>query len=78
MIEHYTRLDEVEFYLNDIALKLDESTLRYNYNDCWIDFDVSSLMKKGSNYLDLTLKKRNPHISSPLQLKFVEVIVNYR
>jgi hypothetical protein len=77
LVEHLTRLDDVTFTLNGAKLSREAAVRRLNYNDCWLDFDVSGLIHKGENTLGLAVAARNPHIRAPLSVNSVETIVTY-
>ena len=78
MIVNLTSLDMLRFKLNGKLLDSTSAKRRLLYNDCWIDLDVlPPLLKQGWNHLNVKMKSRNPHISAPLRLKNVEVIVRY-
>jgi len=76
MIEQLTTLDHLELRLNGTSLDLASAKKRLNYNDCWLDFDVSKLMKKGGNALVMKCTVRNPHVIAPLAARRVEVLVS--
>ena len=76
MIEQLTTLDPLELRLNGTTLDLAAATKRLNYNDCWLDFDVSTLMRKGGNALVMKCMARNPHVIAPLTVRRVEVLVS--
>ena len=76
MIEQLTTLDPLELRLNGTALDLASATKRLNYNDCWLDLDVSKLIRQGSNALTIQCIGRNPHVLAPLTLRRVEVLVS--
>ena len=78
LITHLTSLDTIEFDLNGEPLDITSANSRLLYNDCWIDFGLlPSNLKQGWNQLKVRVKERNPHISVPLSLESVEVIVCY-
>jgi hypothetical protein len=77
MIEQLTALDKLDLQLNGTTLNIASATKRLNYNDCWLDFDVSTIMKKGNNSLILKVNSRNPHILMPLTVSHVDTIVCY-
>ncbi|MSU49854.1 MAG: hypothetical protein EXS37_12345 [Opitutus sp.] len=76
-IDQLTALDRVEFRLNDSALDRASAIVRLNYNDCWLDFDVTDTIRKGSNALTLTVTGRNPHVAAPLVVRSVEALVTF-
>lgn len=76
MIEQLTSLDHLELRLNGTSLDLSSAKKRLNYNDCWLDFDVTKLMRKGGNSLVIKCTARNPHVLAPLTVRRVEVLVN--
>lgn len=78
MIVQLTKLDELDIRLNGQPLDIATAKKRLNYNDCWLDFDVSTLMKKGSNEITLLVKARNPHVLAPLTIRHVDVLVLYQ
>lgn len=77
MIEQATALDRFDIQLNGTALDIASAKERLNYNDCWLDFDVSKIMRKGSNTLTLKLLARNPHVLAPLNVRHVDTLVRY-
>lgn len=77
MIVQLTALDELDLRINGRPLDLATAKKRLNYNDCWLDFDVAGLMKKGGNELTLLVKARNPHVQAPLTVRQVDVLVKY-
>jgi hypothetical protein len=78
LIEQLTALDQVDVQLNGAPLDLATASKRLNYNDCWLDFDVARLLRKGDNALSLHVKSRNPHIATPLVVRSVETLVDYQ
>ncbi len=76
MIEQLTTLDSLDLRLNGTVLDLSSAKKRLNYNDCWLDFDVSKLMHKGGNALVIKCSARNPHVLALLTLRRVEVLVS--
>ena len=50
---------------------------RLNYNDCWLDFDVSKTMRKGNNALAIKATARNSHVLAPLTVRHVDALVRY-
>ena len=77
LIEQLTVLDDVELRLNGAPLAVASARKRLNYNDCWLDFEVSKTMRKGNNALAVKVKARNPHVIAPLAVRSVEVLVRY-
>jgi hypothetical protein len=78
MVEQLTSLDRVRFELNDTLMDPASATIRFNYNDCWLDFAVADILKSGWNDLCLTVESRNPHIEAPLVIRSVEALVRYK
>ena len=78
MIYNLTALDTLEFTLNDTVLDVASARKRLLYNECWIDFDAATLLRKGWNHLGVKVKGRNPHLDAPLRVESVEVIVRYK
>jgi hypothetical protein len=78
LIEQLTALDRLELRLNGARLDPAAARKRLNYNDCWLDFDVSAGMRNGNNALALKVVARNAHVAAPLSLRSVEVLVRYR
>jgi len=76
-VEQLTDLDRVDFQLNGSALDRKSAIQRLNYNDCWLDFDVSGLVRQGDNALSLKTIARNPHVIAPLTIRSVEALVTY-
>jgi len=77
MVEQLTSLDQLEFQLNSVILDMASAKKRLNYNDCWLDFDVSKTMRKGNNPLVIKLTTRNPHVLAPLAVRHVDALVRY-
>ena len=78
MIQHLTARDKVQISLDGTALEIKPEQTRLLYNECWIDFDVSSgPLRRGENQLEVTVVQRNAHIRVPLVLEDVEVLVTY-
>jgi hypothetical protein len=77
-IEQLTTLDQLDLRLNGAQLDPATARKRLNYNDCWLDFDVSRWMRKGNNMLSLKVVARNAHVASPLVLRSVEALVRYQ
>ena len=78
LIEQLTTLDQLDLRLNGTPLDVASATKRLNYNDCWLDFDVSKIMRQGNNALTLKVSSRNPHVLAPLTIRHVEALVEYR
>lgn len=78
MVEQLTSLDRVRLELNGALIDLSTARKRYNYSDCWLDFAVVDLLKKGWNDLAFTVEVRNPHVEAPLVIRCVEALVQYR
>jgi hypothetical protein len=78
MIEQLTALDQLDLRLGDHALEIATAKKRLNYNDCWLDFDVSAILRKGDNALTLKVIQRNPHVLAPLIVRHVDAIIRYR
>ncbi|HSI13327.1 MAG TPA: family 10 glycosylhydrolase [Chthoniobacter sp.] len=77
MVEQLTTLDQLQLTLNGQPLDLASATKRLNYNDCWLDFEVSKVMRRGNNALSLKLVERNSHVAAPLSIRQVEALVRY-
>jgi hypothetical protein len=77
MIEQLTALDQLDIQLNGAALDVASAKKRLNYNDCWLDFDVSKTMRKGNNALAIKAIARNPHVLAPLTVRHVDALVRY-
>ena len=77
MIEQLTSLDQLDFQLNGVALDFASAKQRLNYNDCWLDFDVSKTMRKGNNALAIKATARNSHVLAPLTVRHVDALVRY-
>ena len=77
MIEQLTSLDQLDIQLNGATLDLASAKKRLNYNDCWLDFDVSESMRKGNNALAIKATARNPHVLAPLTIRHVDALVRY-
>jgi len=77
MIEQLTALDQLDLQLNGTVLDIAAAKKRLNYNDCWLDFDVSKTMRKGNNVLAIKVTDRNPHVLAPLTVRHVDALVRY-
>jgi hypothetical protein len=77
LIEQLTTLDHLDLQLNGTPLDISSAKKRLNYNDCWLDFDVSKILHKGNNALTLKVIERNPHVLAPLTLRHVDTMVGY-
>jgi len=78
MILHFTSLDEVAIDLNGQILPQDEAECKLLFNECWLEFDAAAVgLRRGSNKLTFTVDVRNPHITAPLSVEAVEVLVKY-
>jgi len=77
LIEQLTTLDELTFLINHVPLSEAAGTRRINYNDTWLDFDVSTHVAKGKNMLTIQLVQRNRAVAAPLALCAVEMLVSY-
>jgi hypothetical protein len=77
MIEQLTSLDQIDIALNGSALNVASAKQRLNYNDCWLDFDVSKSMRNGNNALVIKAHVRNPHVLAPLTVRHVDALVHY-
>ncbi|UUO08331.1 family 10 glycosylhydrolase [Blastopirellula sp. J2-11] len=75
-IEQLTRLDDVTFLFNGAMLSRSDATVRFNYNECVLDFDVSESIHRGDNKLKITVNARNPHVRSGLKVFHVEALVS--
>ena len=78
LIEQLTSLDQLDIQFNGAPLDLAAAKKRLNYNDCWVDFDVSHIIRKGNNALTLKVASRNPHVLAPLTIRHVDTLVSYR
>ena len=76
-VEQLTIADQITIKLNGVVLNRNSATVRLNYNDCWLDFEATRLLKNGSNILSIEVKERNPHVQAPLVLRSVEALVSY-
>ena len=78
LIEQLTALDELWFELNCAPLDVASAVVRLNYNDCWLDFDVTGgPMVQGWNVLRIVVQARNDRIDAELKVRSVEVLVSY-
>ena len=77
MVEQLTSLDKLDIQLNGTTLEVASAKQRLNYNDCWLDFDVSKIMRKGDNVLAIKPTTRNPQVLAPLTLRHVDALVHY-
>lgn len=78
MVEQLTALDELDLRLNGQPLDIHAAIKRFNYNDCWLDFDVRNLMHQGNNALTMRVIARNPHVLAPLSVRHVDALVRYK
>lgn len=76
-VEQLTSLDQLDIRLNGTKLDPTKARIRLNYNDCWLDFDVTSSLKKGPNACSIVVEKRNPHVAAPLTVKSVEALIKF-
>ena len=77
-VEQLTSLDQIELSLNGVRLDPANARVRLNYNDSWMDLDVTSTIKKGANEFVVQVNGRNPHVGAPLTLLSVEALVTYK
>jgi len=77
LIEQLTVLDALDIRLNGKPLDMAAATKRLNYNDCWLDFDVSTTLRQGNNELAMKVAARNPHVLAPLAVRQVDALVHY-
>ena len=77
MVEQLTVRDRITYEFNGTKLDPTTALRRYNYNDCWLDFDVSHLLRPGANSLKLRVEARNPRVGAPLLLRCVDALVHY-
>ncbi len=77
LVDHLTPLDRLEIRLNNKVLETPKPA-RIFFNETWLEFDVTPLLKQGWNKVDAILRSRNPQVTSPLSLKSVEVVVRYK
>ena len=78
MIEQLTSLDQLDVQFNGTPLDIGSAKRRLNYNDCWVDFDVAKITRKGNNALTLKVVSRNPHVLAPLVIRRVDTLISYR
>ena len=78
MIEQLTSLDQLDVQFNGTPLNVASAKKRLNYNDCWVDFDVANIIRKGNNALTLKVAGRNPHVLAPLTIRHVDTLISYR
>lgn len=77
LVEQLTELDQIKIELNDEPIRAPAVRL-VNYNDCWLDLDVTQQMRKGENTVSLRVDQRNARLASPLTVSSVEVLVDYK
>jgi len=77
MVEQLTAHDKITYEFNGTKLDSSSAVRRYNYNDCWLDFAVSHLLRPGPNSLKLRVEARNPRVEAPLLLRCVDALVLY-
>ena len=77
LVEQLTSLDDVRIELNEAHLDAASATRRYNYDDCWLDFPVTDLLRKGWSDLSLTVEEQNPHVDAPLVVRSVEAMIRF-
>lgn len=77
MIEQLTARDQLAVQLNGTALDMASAKKRLNYNDCWLDFDVSNVLRKGNNALAIKVIARNLQVLAPLTVRHVDTLVHY-
>jgi hypothetical protein len=76
-IEQLTDLDNLKIRFNGALLDRTRAIERLNYNDCWLDFDVTGITKKGNNACTFAVAGRNPHVQAPLVVRSVEALISY-
>lgn len=78
LVDHLTPLDRLEITLN--GRPVGEPDARHVFfNETWLEFAVGPpLLKQGWNRIVTAVRARNPQVASPLSLKSVEILVNYR
>jgi len=78
LIVNLTALDDILCQLNGVILHRESATVSLNYDDCWLDFDVSrGPIRRGWNELSIEVTSRNARVSAPLTVASVEAIVRY-
>ena len=77
LIEQLTALDQVDIRLNDVPLEMKAAKTQLNYNDCWLDFTVATVLRQGDNRLTITTAARNPYVLAPLTIRHVDAFVRY-
>ena len=77
MILHLTAIDELTYRLNGHALERESVSCRLLYNDCWLEWEVGSLLRQGWNELQVEVRKRNPAVEAALSVESVEVLLHY-
>jgi len=78
LIVHLTSQDYVEIFINDQLVDMQTADKHILYNDCWLEFKMKDgFIKQGWNDVRVAVKERNPHVSAPLILYSVEVLVKY-
>lgn len=78
MVDQLTTLDRMEYQLNGVKLDPATALKRYNYSECWCEFVVSGVLKRGRNQLKIAVQSRNPRVEAPLVIRSVEALVRYR
>ncbi len=78
LVVNLTDHDNLIITLNGVELNMATAIIALNYDDCWLDFDVSNgPLQRGWNSLSMRVVGRNQRVSAPLSLASVEVIVGY-
>ena len=78
MIIHLTGRDELTCHLNGHALDRESASCRLIYNDCWLEWEVGSILCQGRNELLVEVRKRNPAVEPSLSVESVEVLLRYQ
>ena len=77
LVDHLTSLDRLEIRLNGELLEAPRARWIF-FNETWLEFDVGPPpLKQGWNQISAVVQGRNPHVTSPLALKSVEIVVRY-
>ena len=78
LVDHLTPLDRLEVTLNGRAVGEPDARHVF-FNETWLEFAVGPpQLKQGWNRIVTAVRARNPQVASPLSLKSVEILVNYR
>lgn len=78
LVDHLTPPDRLEVTLNGQPVG-DADRRHVFFNETWLEFSVGPpQLKQGWNRIVTAVRARNPQVTSPLALKSVEILVDYK